>query len=119
MFTGDQSVYQSGLVTIHASMPDDSGRGILIERRKTEDRRGEGRGLGREIDRAESREGFGLYDSTATGEPSVMPMRNEMVLAQTVRQYCGRRRATALETCPGVFRIAARNSLRANWRKLF
>jgi len=61
-----------------------------------------------------SREGLGLYDSTMTGEPSVMPMRNErMVLAQTVRRYCGQRRATTLGTCPGVFRTAARGSLRA------
>lgn len=49
-----------------------------------------------------------------TGEPSVMLMRNErMVLAQTVRRYCGQRRATALGTCPRVFRTAARGSLRA------
>lgn len=41
-----------------------------------------------------------------------------MVLAQTVRRYCGRRRVTALGTRPGVFRAAARGSLRADWRKL-
>lgn len=88
------------------------------------------------LDRLDKRSTWGRYQSTTNAksircrkDSDVRQVRavtrrwkreSGMVLTQTVRQHCDRRRATATTTCPpGVRCTAARGYLRANWRKLF
>lgn len=95
-----------GLSIVHYSREtDDSVRNLMIEKRK----RWKRSTLRKTRDRSRVKEGFRLYDSTTAGEPSFM--RSGMVLAQTVRRYCGQQRATTLRTCPGVFSVPRRAAL--------